>query len=89
MSEYGYKVHSYGSASELYYFDTGFDWDEDDACLLAEECAQDYYDHHDGWESKWPLDIEVFRNNESLGLFTVEQDIEPVFSVSKKETPND
>jgi hypothetical protein len=41
---------------------------------LAQDAALDYFDNHDGWESSWPLDIELFVDGESVGVFAVEME---------------
>ncbi|WP_159427002.1 hypothetical protein, partial [Enterobacter hormaechei] len=38
---------------------------------LSQDAALDYFDNHDGWESDWPLDIELFVDGESVGVFAV------------------
>ncbi|MDX7989189.1 hypothetical protein FE392_18050 [Xenorhabdus sp. 12] len=49
---------------------------------LAEECAEDYYSNHDGWERNWPITIHVFSDGNHIGEFSVELESEPVFSAS-------
>ncbi len=51
---------------------------------VAELAAYDYHSRHDGWESGWPLDITLFTETEDcLGTFSVDRDVEPVFSARK------
>jgi hypothetical protein len=45
---------------------------------LAQDAALDYFDNHDGWESSWPLDIELFVDGESVGVFAVEMEYVPL-----------
>ncbi|CAH3957884.1 hypothetical protein AAHD50_00895 [Enterobacter hormaechei] len=52
---------------------------------LAQDAALDYFDNHDGWESDWPLDIELFIDGESIGVFAVEMEHVPRFSARKKQ----
>ena len=57
-----------------------------DLGYIAEECAEEYYDHMDGWESSWPLTF-ILRDEadtKELGRFKV--DLESVASFSA--TPN-
>ncbi|MGQ3940968.1 hypothetical protein [Enterobacter hormaechei] len=51
---------------------------------LSQDAALDYFDNHDGWESDWPLDIELFIDGESIGVFAVEMVHVPRFSARKK-----
>ena len=55
------------------------DWLEALPDVLAEEAAEDHFDNHDGWESDWPLEIEVFKDKVSLGKFSVELERNPCF----------
>lgn len=56
---------------------------------VARLCAAYHNGHRDGWEMSWPLKIELVQVNEaggvfaSLGIWDVEREIEPVFSVRK------
>lgn len=52
---------------------------------LAQEAAEDYWENHDGWESHWPLNIELFADGNSVGMFEVVMEMEPTFSASKQE----
>lgn len=56
---------------------------------IIENAAREYFENHDGWEAKWPLDIELFYEGKSLGVFTVEQEQEPVFYAYKKDDKNE
>jgi hypothetical protein len=48
---------------------------------LAAEAAEDYHSNHDGWESSWPLEITVADiDGKVIGTFSVDRDVEPVFS---------
>lgn len=51
---------------------------------LSQDAALDYFDNHDGWESEWPLDIELFIDGESVGVFAVEMEHVPRFSARKR-----
>ncbi|MFP8522818.1 hypothetical protein [Klebsiella oxytoca] len=58
------------------------DWEFE---MMAQDAAEDYWDNHDGWESRWPLDIELFVDGGSAGVFEVAMEMEPTFSASKKK----
>lgn len=60
-------------------------WHRSAPCSVVEYAAEDFYDNHDGWGYGWPLDFEVFCNDESLGVFTVKQKARPVFHAEEKE----
>ncbi|PHM51876.1 hypothetical protein [Xenorhabdus hominickii] len=53
---------------------------------LAEMCAKDYHDNHDGWEAYWPLDIVVFADGKYLGVFRIMQEYNPTFTASYQRT---
>ncbi|MDC9595882.1 hypothetical protein [Xenorhabdus anantnagensis] len=60
-------------------------WDDSYPDYLAEECAEYYY-YNEDWDSKnWPIEITVFNNGESLGVFSIELYLEPVFSATRKK----
>ncbi|MCO9048510.1 hypothetical protein [Acinetobacter sp. UC24323] len=62
-------------------------WLEQDLEFVGNECAQDYFDNHDGWESSWPLEIRVFKDEHSIepiASLIVEMELEPHFSSSVK-----
>ena len=52
---------------------------------LSQDAGLDYFDNHDGWESSWPMDIELFIDGLSVGTFTVEMEQVPRFSARKKQ----
>lgn len=65
-------------------------YDDSELEALAEEAAEDLFDNHDGWESHWPLKLELFIDGESAGVFEVELEHVPHFSSTKvKEQPHD
>ncbi|HGJ5858500.1 MAG TPA: hypothetical protein ACHBX6_02050 [Arsenophonus nasoniae] len=51
--------------------------------IAAQECAENFYDNHDGWESNWPLVIRIFVDNKIIGDFKVEMEFWPSFSTQK------
>ena len=54
--------------------------------LIAEDAAEDYYGNHEGYEESWPCVISVFtESGRLLGTFTVEIELSPVFSATRKK----
>ncbi|PHM46550.1 hypothetical protein [Xenorhabdus miraniensis] len=58
-------------------------WDDSYPDYLAEECANDYYANHDGWEDYWPIEITVFNDGESIGTFSIKLKYDHVFSATR------
>lgn len=70
--------------------DVDEDADEFEYEMLAQMAAADYWENHDGWESHWPLNIELFVDGSSVGVFEVVAEMEPTFSASKnRSVPHD
>lgn len=61
----------------------GEDWD-----LVATDLAEDFADHHDGWESSWPLQIRIYDHGQEIGRFEVEREFEPVYRASEIDLPS-
>ena len=57
----------------------------DDLNFIAKEAANDWHYNHDGWEhSSWPVEFKLCDEKEKvLGTFSVDRDVEPVFSARK------
>ncbi|WP_265524786.1 hypothetical protein [Providencia rustigianii] len=53
-------------------------------CCIS-ECAEDYHNHHGGWEVPWPVCFIVWIDNVCKGKFSVECEFNPVFSAKKVE----
>lgn len=49
---------------------------------IAERCAEDYFDTHDGWEAAWPLTFVLYADARSaaLGTFSVSIESRPTFT---------
>ncbi len=71
----------------------GNDWHEFESSytalhFIAEQCAHDYYDNHDGWECRedipWQIDL-VDEDGKPLGSFEVEAEYEITFSASLQD----
>ena len=62
-------------------FDSG---DEHSLDYCAREAGEDHFANHDGWESSWPMEFELFFNGVSKGVFQVFMEYEPGFSAVKK-----
>jgi hypothetical protein len=52
---------------------------------MAENCAEDWYRNHAGWESQWPIELNVISNGVNLGTFVVHCEYDPTFSAYKKK----
>lgn len=79
--EYLYKVGEQGWEHGPYAVQSHFSSDNLDR--VAEDAAEDYHSHHDGWESQWPLVFRIFNKDElPLGKFEVEREAVPSFSAS-------
>lgn len=76
MSFYTYEIHG-----NKYEFESKYYERED----VAEDCAEDYFDNHDGWEAIWPLEITLYNLDETriIGKFRVELEQRPHFSATK------
>lgn len=88
MSEIQYAMEDCGFGIENAYNLLGYELDEChepwEVEFLAEKAADDYFDNHDGWESDWPMDVEIFSDGKSLGIFSVDMETVPQFSARKK-----
>jgi len=82
-----YYIPEYAqSVDDAYEIDT--QWDPDTyPWLVAEECADDFDSHHEGWESHWPLDIVLVDGEREVGTFTVDREFEPSFYAYRKAVP--
>lgn len=49
---------------------------------IAQECAEQDWNDHDGWESKWPKTFSIFSDGELLGFVKVGMEMEPSFSAT-------
>lgn len=49
--------------------------------MMANQCAEDYFHNHDGWESPWPRDLFLYETEygPSIAKLFVEMEAEPVF----------
>ncbi|PHM61246.1 hypothetical protein [Xenorhabdus ishibashii] len=57
-------------------------WDDSYPDYLAEECADDYYANHDGFDDRGPIEMTIFNNGELFGTFNIE--LESTFSATRK-----
>ena len=58
--------------------------------VFADDCAKDYWDNHDGWESGWPLEFHLYESEDANKPFhkcLVSMEMNPNFSC--KDLPND
>jgi hypothetical protein len=76
------------SQSQCYEVTTPKDCSTNWVWMLAEKCAADFHDNHDGWEySRWPNDDLLFiifdENMKLVGKFNVYLEFEPSFSATE------
>lgn len=52
--------------------------------MIADLCAEDYWDNHDGWESHWPLIfiLHTEEDGEEIARLIVEMESRPTFSAT-------
>jgi hypothetical protein len=48
--------------------------------IMAEHCAEDYHNNHDGWESSWPLEFRIWEDGVLVARISVERESRPHFS---------
>lgn len=55
---------------------------------VAEECAANYHNKHDGWESTWPLTFILYRTEDGpeRAKMSVDRETVPSFTATKVET---
>lgn len=75
----GYEV---GGLDGRFYFNTTFV--NGASFWLAEEAAKDAFDNGDGREWLWPVTIEVFDGDTSLGLWVVSLEHIPSFTACEE-----
>ena len=53
--------------------------------VIANECADDYHNNHDGWESTWPLRFFLRETEDGpiVAVFDVDREVVPQFSAMK------
>lgn len=54
---------------------------------LAETCAEDFHQNHDGWDASWPLRFVLFGNDEFLGEYVVDRVAVPQFEAREAAKP--
>ncbi|EKS29278.1 hypothetical protein [Afipia felis] len=79
--DYQYEVENDG---ERYDFKSNFTSDtETGKGWLAESAAEDFYNEHDGWEARWPLEFSIYEGETFLGCFSVDMESQPHFYSSR------
>lgn len=63
------------------------DYDLDDDTWndsIAEQCADDWHDNHDGWEASWPRVFAIFSDKKgpAFARFEINREYEPTFSAT-------
>lgn len=59
---------------------------ESDPEYVAEDCAKDYYEAHEGWDLEWPQRVRVFESDEPGARweeFDIGMQLEPLFYFSR------
>ena len=80
MEKYLYRQDNWDDLHELECI-----WDSDSGARIAEEAAEDHFINHDGWESSWPVNFEIFDlENNTLGVYSVELENRPTFSAVRE-----
>ncbi len=81
-----YSVVEHDEASRYRLAETT--WNFADPDYLAEECAENYHNEHDGWESEWPLTFVLYEteNGPERARMSVDRESVPSFTATKVET---
>jgi len=82
-------VYEYSAGNHPYYHapDCRFDFPKHQCIyrgewrLVANDLADDYHSNHDGWESKWPIEFRIYKNDECVWRGEVDREMEPAFYV--------
>lgn len=82
-----YRIPSYGE-EETTCMRLDGDWDvhlPGTQRYLLEECAEDHFHNHDGWESSWPLVFALHdgENGPEICRYEVEMEAVPQFVATK------
>ena len=75
-----YQIEEWDQGEEYYDCDT--QWSFNFCADIAQDCAEDAHNNHDGWDSSWPLTIAVYEIPYPEGLkgkFEVDREAQPVF----------
>lgn len=84
-NKYGFSIlHDKTKPTEKPESDISTHWDiEEDPSYVAEAAAEFYHSDCDGWESSWPVTVQIFDEaGQSKGIFSVELEFDPTFSAS-------
>jgi hypothetical protein len=77
--EIQYSIRGEKLPITLAWFDEDCLEEEHELETAIEECARHYHEHHDGWESTWPMTIKLFADGKEIGSKEVSQHYEPAF----------
>lgn len=49
--------------------------------MMANQCAENFFNEHDGWECSWPIDITLYETEDDpvVAKLSVEMEAQPVF----------
>ena len=56
---------------------------------MAEDVAENFHNNCDGREHHWPVDFELFREGESIGIFRVNREAVPQFYTEQRVEPEE
>lgn len=60
------------------------DYEESWLEFAAAHVAEDFENNHDGWEAGWPVEFDIYKeDNTLLGRFRVEREYSPYFLAKK------
>ena len=65
-------------------------WDGDDPEMVADDCATNFYNEHDGREATWPLTFEIVgEDGASLGRYEIHLEFDPSFYCTALDASNE
>ena len=58
---------------------------------MAQHCADDHYNNHDGWEATWPMEFRLYKDGTEVAKVLVNMEMEPQFlgRVLPEEVPGE
>ena len=82
----GYCVVDYNEGETPNVLNTVFSLDAEHEEWIAEEAAEDFHDHHDGWEFTWPITVILMKpDGTEFGRYEVELEHRPTFYAGRIE----
>jgi len=78
--KYGYIIPDHGDYVIDHVTSAFEDPDEWELEMIAQDCAKNYHDWHDGWEGSWPMDFRIVnKSGAALGTYSVDRETRPYF----------